>query len=68
MFRRLAQNGWVTAEQTDIWRRIVGFRNIIVHRYLDVDPAIVRSVLVTNLDDFGRLVRSVRDRLLTLPG
>lgn len=66
MFRLLAHDGWVTNEQADVWRRIVGFRNIVVHRYLDVDPAIVRAVLVTNLDDFGRFVRSVRDRLAEL--
>lgn len=66
MFRLLVNDGWVTNEQADVWRRIVGFRNIVVHRYLDVDPAIVRAVLVGNLDDFGRFVRSVRDRLAEL--
>jgi uncharacterized protein YutE (UPF0331/DUF86 family) len=63
LFRLLAGDGWVTAAQADVWRRIVGFRNIVVHRYLDVDPAIVRSVLTTNLGDFGDFVRAVRDRL-----
>lgn len=66
MFRLLANDGWVTNEQAEVWRRIVGFRNIVVHRYLDVDPAIVRAVLVGNLDDFGRFVRSIRDRLAEL--
>jgi uncharacterized protein YutE (UPF0331/DUF86 family) len=68
MFRLLAQDGWVTVEQAEVWRRIVGFRNIVVHRYLDVDPAIVRAVLVTNLDDFGAFVRSIRARLTELQG
>jgi uncharacterized protein YutE (UPF0331/DUF86 family) len=63
MFRLLAQDGWVTVEQAEVWRRIVGFRNIVVHRYLDVDPAIVRAVLVTNLGDFGAFVQSIRARL-----
>jgi uncharacterized protein YutE (UPF0331/DUF86 family) len=58
----------VTVEQAEVWRRIVGFRNIVVHRYLDVDPAIVRAVLVTNLDDFGAFVRSIRARLTELQG
>ena len=43
-------------------------RNIVVHRYLDVDPAIVRSVLVTNLGDFGAFVQSIRARLTELQG
>jgi uncharacterized protein YutE (UPF0331/DUF86 family) len=68
MFRLLAKDGWVTVEQAEVWRRIVGFRNIVVHRYLDVDPAIVRAVLVTNLDDFGAFVRSIRARLTELQG
>jgi uncharacterized protein YutE (UPF0331/DUF86 family) len=67
IFRLLASDGWVTQEQADTWRRIIGFRNIVVHRYLDVDPAIVRSVLVTNLGDFGTFVHSIRARLASLP-
>lgn len=63
LFRLLAQDGWLSAAQADVWRRIVGFRNIVVHQYLDVDPRIVRSVLETNLDDFHAFVRAVRDRL-----
>lgn len=68
MFRLLAQDGWVTVEQAEVWRRIVGFRNIVVHRYLDVDPAIVRAVLVANLGDFGAFVQSIRARLAELRG
>jgi uncharacterized protein YutE (UPF0331/DUF86 family) len=63
LFRLLAQDGWMTPEQVDVWRRIVGFRNIVVHRYLDVDPRVVRSVVETNLGDLGEFVRSIRERL-----
>ena len=33
-------------------RPIAGFRNVIVHGYLDVDPRVVHRVLIERLDDF----------------
>lgn len=63
LFRLLALDGWVSQEQVEVWRRIVGFRNIVVHRYLEVDPAIVRGILETSLVEFGDFVRSIRSRM-----
>ncbi len=63
LFTLLAQDGWLTPAEVDVWRRIIGFRNIVVHRYPDVDPAIVRAVFESNLEDLSRFVRSIRDRL-----
>lgn len=63
LFRLLAQDGWITPAQADVWQKIIGFRNILVHGYVEVDPAIVRSVLQSNLEDLSSFVRSVRDRL-----
>lgn len=63
LFARLAQAGWIPAEQAVVYRRVVAFRNILVHRYVDVDPAIVRSIVERHLDDLLAFVRAVRDRL-----
>lgn len=63
LFRLLALDGWVSQEQVEVWRRIVGFRNIVVRRYLEVDPAIVRGILETSLVEFGDFVRSIRSRM-----
>ncbi len=63
LFQLLAQDGWLAPADVATWRRIIGFRNIVVHRYLDVDPAIVRSVLESNVEDLSRFVRSIRDHL-----
>ena len=63
LFELLAQDGWLDPNDVAVWRRIVGFRNIVVHRYLTVDPRVVRSVLESNVDDLHRFVRGVRDRL-----
>jgi uncharacterized protein YutE (UPF0331/DUF86 family) len=44
-------------------RRLVGFRNILVHGYDTVDLSIVRDVLEHRLDDLLAFVSAVRSRL-----
>lgn len=63
MFEKLASDGWIPTESVDLWKRIVGFRNTVVHRYLDVDPGIVRAIVENHLDDLISFARAVRDRL-----
>ncbi len=50
-----ADEGWVSSELAERWTRMVGFRNILVHDYLDVDRTIVYDVLQNDLDDFRKL-------------
>jgi uncharacterized protein YutE (UPF0331/DUF86 family) len=45
------------------FRAIAGFRNVIVHGYLDVDVASVHRLLNERLDDFSEFARLV-DRYL----
>jgi uncharacterized protein YutE (UPF0331/DUF86 family) len=48
------------------FRAIAGFRNVVVHGYLDVDPAIVHRLLnerLTDFVEFARLVKAYLDRL-----
>jgi len=40
-------------------RRMVGFRNIAVHEYRRLDPAVVRSVVEHRLGDFESLCRKL---------
>ena len=49
MFARLALDGWLDDAHRDIWQRIVAFRNVVVHRYLRVDPQVVRAILDAGL-------------------
>ena len=44
-------------------RRMVGFRNILVHGYETVDVAIVREVVEHRLDDLLAFARVIRSRL-----
>lgn len=45
--------------------RSVGFRNIAVHAYEKLDPAIVEAIVENDLDDLRRFVRIVLTRFGT---
>lgn len=56
---RLVVLGSIDEEQAELWRRMIGFRNVIVHDYLDVDRAIVFDVLQNRLDDLRDVHRAL---------
>jgi len=41
------------------WRRVVGFRNIVIHEYFDVDPAIVWTIATTQLGDLKAVLQAM---------
>jgi len=44
------------------WRRVVGFRNIVVHEYFDVDPQIVWVIATQHLTELkGVLEKMLND-------
>ena len=45
------------------FRAVAGFRNVIVHGYLDVDSKIVHRLLNERLDDFAEFALSVNQYL-----
>jgi uncharacterized protein YutE (UPF0331/DUF86 family) len=49
--RLLREHGDLTDSQRDTWIRMIGFRNILVHDYLDVDRQVVYEVLHAHLQD-----------------
>lgn len=55
--RLFANEGWIDDSQRSQWTRMIGFRNVLVHDYLDVDRKIVYDVLQENLDDLDQLKR-----------
>ena len=63
IFELLVQNGWLPPELADPLRRMVGFRNILVHGYEIVDPVIVEQVVTENLDDLLAFAAALRERL-----
>ncbi|MGH3695595.1 MAG: type VII toxin-antitoxin system HepT family RNase toxin [Pseudonocardiaceae bacterium] len=52
--RLLGAHGVLSADLADRLRRAVGFRNVLVHDYIEVDDGIVldRLANLTDLDDF----------------
>lgn len=50
-FEKLVEERVIDSRLRDKLKNMVGFRNIATHRYHELDPAIVRSVIEKNLDD-----------------
>ncbi|MEE8587412.1 MAG: DUF86 domain-containing protein [Acidobacteriota bacterium] len=52
VFALLADSGWIELELADVLKRMVGFRNIAVHDYRELQLSITVSVITRHLDDF----------------
>jgi uncharacterized protein YutE (UPF0331/DUF86 family) len=63
LFDLLARDGWIPGPLAESLRRMVGFRNILVHGYDDVDLAVVQDVVVNHLDDLLAFVEAIRGRV-----
>lgn len=51
----MAEKGHLQATSKEKWIQMIGFRNILVHEYLDIDRGIVHDVLQQRLGDFQEL-------------
>lgn len=56
-------HGYIDEALERQWMRMIGFRNILVHNYLDIDRDIVHDVLQRGLDDL-RLLQKAFARFL----
>ena len=55
--RILYEKGNFGEELREVWIRMIGFRNILVHDYLDIDRRVVHKVLQNNLADSRSLMQ-----------
>jgi uncharacterized protein YutE (UPF0331/DUF86 family) len=62
-FRQLGAHGLLTDDLTDRLVRATGFRNILVHRYEQLDMERVREAARHGHDDLRSFLRVVRDHL-----
>lgn len=62
LFDLLAAHGWIPSDLATRLRDMAGFRNVLVHGYAEVDPAIVRDVVEHHLGDLEAFVSAVRAR------
>ena len=51
----LAEHGYITPELSATWIKMIGFRNLLVHDYADIDRAKVYDVLQNRLGDIEAL-------------
>jgi uncharacterized protein YutE (UPF0331/DUF86 family) len=51
----MEEKGYISVELREKWIRIVGFRNVLVHQYIEVDRKIVYDVLQNKLTDLEEL-------------
>ena len=51
-FKYLAQNNLISKDNADDLSHAVGFRNIAVHQYEELDCKIIFSIISDHLDDF----------------
>ena len=51
-FAMLADAGLLAPALAERMQRMVGFRNIAVHRYREIDPRVLRAIVLERLDDF----------------
>ncbi len=51
-FEQLGRLGLISADVALRLRKAVGFRNIAVHAYQQINWAMVHSIITTRLDDF----------------
>ena len=58
-----AREGWIDEERAEQWIAMIGFRNILVHDYLEIDRTIVYEVLQERLDEIRALQRALAEFL-----
>ncbi len=58
-FELLHEAGLIDADNARAMQRMVGFRNIAVHSYRDMDLAVLRSIVEQRLGDFSRFTSAL---------
>ncbi len=67
VFRLLAEGGWIGAPLAEALKRMVGFRNIAVDDYRQLQVPITVAIIERHLDEFLVYTRAVLTRDASLP-
>ena len=54
----MAEKEFISSELEEKWISMIGFRNTLVHEYIDIDRKIVYDVLQNNIQDLENLKRA----------
>ena len=60
-FVNLERNDIITPEIADKMKRSVGYRNIAIHNYDDIDLSITYDIATHHLDDFKDFIKQILD-------
>ena len=63
LFDLLLRGGWLTESEVRPLSQMVGFRNVLVHGYGDIDLSVVRDILENHLDDLLQFAATIREKL-----
>jgi uncharacterized protein YutE (UPF0331/DUF86 family) len=63
LFDLLQRHQWLSPTLTETMGKMAGFRNIVVHGYQNVDPAIMRDLVENRLDDLIAFTTAIKTRL-----
>ena len=55
---QLAENNYLSEEEKDLFIKVIAFRKILVHDYLDLDRDIIFNLLKNNLNDIRGILKS----------
>ena len=55
----LFSKGVISDEQKDKWIKMIGFRNTLIHEYIDVDLNIVYDILHNRLEDIEEIKKKL---------
>lgn len=61
-FEILNQNGIISDTLTIKMKRMVGFRNIVVHDYQAVNLTIIKKIIENHLEDFKEFIEAIIQR------
>ena len=59
VFETLRELGLIEPETCEVMTRAVGFRNVAVHNYTDINWAIVHAICTDSLADFRRFAKEI---------
>lgn len=65
-FGLLAEHGWIAVAQAEALQNMVGFRNIAVHAYTELDLDVVERVIQTEIDVLAQFAATLTTRVDSL--
>jgi uncharacterized protein YutE (UPF0331/DUF86 family) len=63
VFATLGAGGYLPSDKIEDYRRMAGFRNLLVHDYADVDDSRVIEIIRNQLGDFDLFAQAVAAKL-----